>query len=249
MAKLNWFRILLFFALATFLSYNFRFDIFELRPLLERLPTWQFVCLSVLLEGGGVFLAALLGIALLRRERPVSMSLLGLSKKYSLLLGLVPLVLLTGFGVANDYSMDQHMYGFIAAVGTLIYCVFEEYGWRGYLQEEVKELSLLQKSVLIGLLWYLWHLSFLMETSIGDNAFFLAMLIFGSWGIGQVADLTKSILACAYFHFIVQIMMFNALIKNGLSGNEKIMIIVIAIVVWGLLSKSWKKVADEKGVI
>jgi hypothetical protein len=95
--------------------------------------------------------------------------------------------------------------------------------------------------VLIGFLWYLWHLTFLTKASLGDNLSFLEMMIFSSWGIGQVADVTKSILASACFHLIIQIMMFNALFRNGISGTEKISIVVISIGIWFYIMKLWKR--------
>src|SRR5690606_10564804 len=67
------------------------------------------------------------------------------------------------------------------------------------------------KYVIIGVLWYLWHLSFLKGGSVQENLFFMGLLILGSWGIGQIAEATKSIVASACFHLIVQIMSFNAL--------------------------------------
>jgi len=117
----------------------------------------------------------------------------------------------------------------------------EEYGWRGYLQEELKEVKPWKKYVSIGFLWYLWHLTFLTEATFGENIFFLAMMIFGSWGIGQVAESTKSIIASACFHLIIQIMMFNALIKNGIDGTEKLIILGISVVIWFVIIKKWEK--------
>ncbi len=67
------------------------------------------------------------------------------------------------------------------------------------------------------------------------------MMIFGSWGIGQVAESTKSILACACFHLIIQIMMFNALIKNGIDGTEKLIIVGVSVVLWFVIIKTWEK--------
>jgi len=117
----------------------------------------------------------------------------------------------------------------------------EEYGWRGYLQEELKELKPWKKYLIIGFIWYLWHLTFLTKASLGDNLFFLGMMILGSWGIGQVAESTKSILASACFHMIIQIMMLNALIKDGIDGTEKIIILGISIVIWFVIIKKWEK--------
>lgn len=117
----------------------------------------------------------------------------------------------------------------------------EEIGWRGYLQEELRELNSWQKYSFIGLVWYIWHLSFLTNATIGENLFFLAMMIFGSWGIGQVAESTKSIFASACFHLIIQIMMFNALIKNGIDGPEKIITLAISVTLWFIIVKKWEK--------
>jgi membrane protease YdiL (CAAX protease family) len=142
--------------------------------------------------------------------------------------------------------MNNHLYGFVAILGTLIYCVMEEYGWRGYLQEELKELEPWKKYTLIGFAWYLWHLTFLTDASMGDNLFFLGMMILGSWGIGQVTEATKSILAGACFHLIIQIMMLNALIKNGIDGNEKIIVLAVSVVIWFVIVKKWEK---ENGIL
>ena len=148
---------------------------------------------------------------------------------------------MTIVGVKNDFEIDAHLYGFIAITGTLLYCIMEEYGWRGYLQEELKTLKTWQKYLVIGFIWYLWHLTFLTKATIGDNLFFLAMMILGSWGIGQVVESTKSIIAGACFHMIIQIMMFNALIKNGINGTEKLIILGISVVIWFVIIKKWEK--------
>lgn len=156
-------------------------------------------------------------------------------------MAIIPIVILTIIGVKNDFELDAHIYGFIAITGTLIYCIMEEYGWRGYLQEEFKTLKPWKKYLLIGFMWYLWHLTFLTKASLGDNLFFFGMMVFGSWGIGQVAESTKSLLASACFHMIIQIMMFNALIKNGIDGTEKLIMILVSVALWFVIIKKWEK--------
>ena len=69
----------------------------------------------------------------------------------------------------------------------------------------------------------------------------MAMMIFGSWGIGLVAETSKSIIASACFHLIIQIMMFNDLIKDGINGTEKLIILGISIVIWYVIIKKWEK--------
>ncbi len=137
--------------------------------------------------------------------------------------------------------MNEHFYGFLAVFGTMLYCIMEEYGWRGYLQEELKNIKPLSRYVLIGFIWYFWHLPFLSGATLLQNLFFLAMMIFGSWGIGQVAESTKSVLASACFHLIVQIMMFNTLIRDGINGSQKFIILGISLVIWIILIKKWEK--------
>ena len=234
-------RIIIFVVIATLISNIFRFDIFDFRSELEKLPSWIYIFVTVLLEASGVILAALISISLLKNKRKIEVSLFGTSKSKSLLMAIIPISILGIMGVTNDFGMEQHLYGLVAAIGTFLYCVMEEYGWRGYLQEELKPMKPWKKYLLIGFIWYLWHLTFLTKASAGDNLFFLGMMIFGSWGIGQVAESTKSIVACACFHMIIQIMMFNALLKNGIDGNEKVLILVISIGIWLVIMKKWEK--------
>jgi len=239
--SINWKRVLLFLLIAITISNIFRFDVFELKSELEKLPTWIYILTSILLEGSGVIIGALIIIPFLKKQRKTEISLFGTSKTKSLLMASIPILVLVVNGVKNDFEMNNHIYGLVASIGTLLYCIMEEYGWRGYLQEELKELKPWKKYLIIGFIWYLWHLTFLTKASLGDNLFFLGMMILGSWGIGQVAESTKSILASACFHMIIQIMMLNALIKDGIDGTEKIIILGISIVIWFVIIKKWEK--------
>ena len=239
--EISWKRILFFFIIATLISNIFRFDIFGLKLALEKLPSWIFILINVLLEGSGVIIGALIIIPFLKKKRKLKISLFGTSKSKSIIMAIIPILILTIIGVTNDFGMEYHFYGLVAAIGTFLYCIMEEYGWRGYLQEELRILKPWQKYLMIGFIWYLWHLTFLTKASIGDNLFFLGMMIFGSWGIGQVAESTKSIIASACFHMIIQIMMFNALIKNGIDGTEKIVILGVSVAIWFVIIKKWEK--------
>ena len=117
----------------------------------------------------------------------------------------------------------------------------EEYGWRGYLQEELQFLKPVVKFLLIGFIWYAWHLSFLTKATVVDNLFFLGTLILGSWGIGKIAELTNSILACACFHLIVNIFMYNHFFNNAFSGTSKSVILIVCIFLWIIILVKWKK--------
>ena len=196
---------------------------------------------TVILEGSGVFTGALVAIKLLEKERKTVITFFGTSQKMGLLMSVIPIALLSIIGVKNEFGINENLYGLYAILISLIYAIMEEFGWRGYLQNEFSYLKPIKKYLLIGFIWYLWHLSFLTNATIKDNLFFFGMMIFGSWGIGQVAETTKSILASACFHLIINIMMYNSLIKNGLDGTQKLIILGVSIVLWIIITEKWKK--------
>jgi membrane protease YdiL (CAAX protease family) len=129
----------------------------------------------------------------------------------------------------------------MGGIGTLLYCICEEFGWRGYLQDELKPLKEWQRVLLIGFLWYLWHLSFINNQDILSNVKFLGWMILGSWGIGKVIDSTKSILAATSFHMIINLVMFNQIIKNGINENQKLIIVGVSIVICFIVIKKWER--------
>ena len=166
-------RLLLFIIIGYGVSNIFRFDIFQLNKGLEENIKWAYLILEGLLEGSGIFIAGLLGLFLLKKQRKVGVSFFGTSTFKSLLMASIPTVLLIVIGVQNKYGINSHLFGLIATFGSFIYCIMEEYGWRGYLQEEFQFLKPLAKFLLIGFIWYAWHLSFLTEATLVDNLFFL----------------------------------------------------------------------------
>jgi hypothetical protein len=239
-------RILIFLIIAVSLSNIFRFNIFGTKEVLEKFPNWIYLLSIVFLEGSGVFIGALIAIYLLRKKRKTQISFFGTSGSKGLLMSVIPIVLLGIIGVKNEYGINVNLYGLIAVFGSLIYCIMEEFGWRGYLQEELKGLKPVKRYLLIGFLWYFWHLTFLTEATLFENIFFFGMLFFGSWGIGQVAESTKSILANACFHLIIQIIMFNSLIKNGLDDIQKLIILGVSVFLWIIILGKWKKENEWK---
>ena len=234
-------RIFIFLIIAVPLSNIFRFNVFENRNILAELPIWINLSSLIILEGTGVFIGALVAIYLLKKERKVEISLFGTSKSKSILMAVIPIIILPLIGVKNEYGVNEHYYGLIITLGTLLYCIMEELGWRGYLQEELKSLKPIKRYVLIGVIWYFWHLTFLTGATLWGNLFFLGIMVVGSWGIGQVAESTKSVMASACFHLIVQIMIANTLIRDGINGTQKLIILGISVVIWVIILKKWEK--------
>lgn len=233
-------RIILFYTIAVIVSNVFRFDLLHLNAALASWSGLGYLMLRNVLEGSGVFLGALVGLYALQRARPITISFWGTSQQRVLAMVAVPFVLLTLIGVRNAYGVNEHLFGAVATVAVLIYCTMEEYAWRGYLQQELGSLPHMLRYRVIGVLWYAWHLSFLENTGFWPNVFFLGTLVLGSWGIGQVAVITRSIGACACFHFIINIALFNVFFHEALDPPMLAAVMVACIGAWILILRKWE---------
>lgn len=233
-------RISIFYIIGIVLSNIFRFDLLDLYESEETLSVLELLLTSPL-GAIGLLIGALISIYLLKKERDLQYSLFGSSRKWSLIMLIIPIILLGVFGVENMNGLNPHSFGIIGGVGTLIYCFCEEIGWRGYLQDELKSVKEWQRVLLIGFLWYLWHLPFISNQNFFDNIQFLGWMIFGSWGIGKIIDSTKSIIVATCFHMIINIMMFNSLIKDGIDGTSKLIILGVSVALWVIILNVWEK--------
>jgi len=240
MNKLAFTRILIFYSIAIVISNIFRFDVFQLEQFFEELPTWVMVVYGPL-QAVGILLGTLIAFRLLEKQTGPEISIFGTSRKWSIIMAVIPVILLLVLGVNNKQGENVHYFGFIAGLSTFIYCFSEEIGWRGYLEEELKNLSELKRVLIISGLWYFWHLSFLSNPNLIDNVFFFGWLLFGSWGLGKVVQLTKSVFAAAYFHMVINIVLFNGIVKNGLGQTDKVIVLVVLIPIWILILAQWKK--------
>lgn len=233
-------RISIFYVIGITLSNVFRFDLFHIR---ESIDTSNILLVALIAPLGaiGLLLGALISLHFLKKERVTQYSLFGTSKKWSLIMISVPIIILLIIGVENSNNENIHYYGLMGGIGTLLYCICEEFGWRGYLQDELKPLKEWQRVLLIGFLWYLWHLPFINNQDILNNMEFLGWMILASWGIGKVIDSTKSILAASSFHMIINLVMFNQIIKNGINENQKLIIVGVSILICFMIIKKWEK--------
>ncbi|MGV3704630.1 MAG: CPBP family intramembrane glutamic endopeptidase [Arcticibacter sp.] len=183
--RINYVAIGLFYIVAIVLRY-----LTNKTGLLEGV-TSSFV--KVILQGAGPAVGALVSFTVFK-IRPV-LSLKGNYKNLS-----VPLMLYWGLPIilisAAEY-LSKGTISFIPVSAILIYGLLEEIGWRGFLQQELKKLPLFASTLIIAMLWFVWHLNFELTSA---NALFFGILVLGSWGIGKVADSTSSLLAVSAFH-------------------------------------------------
>ncbi len=234
------FRIIIFYLIAVSLSNLVRFNVFNTEELFHSFPVWT-KALTTPLQSFGVFLGAMLSIYFLRKQKGVSNSLMGTSAKYSFLMALVPLLVFSIFGIENSLGIHPNLLGLIMGIALLIYCIFEEYGWRGYLEDELKDSKEWKRVLIISTLWYAWHLSFLNNTDVLQNLKFFAIILVGTWGIGKVIQSTKSVVSVACFHMIYNILILNVENSFQISGDKKLIIIGICSVVWIVLVKLWER--------
>ncbi len=240
MSRTRFFRILLFFIIATVTCNLFRFETFGFGKVLNEAPFWVKIA-SVPFQSLGILLGSLLSIYWLRRIRPTINSLFGDSRKWSILMAALPIVLLSIFGIQNTHNINTHLLGLVIGIILMVYCVLEEYGWRGYLEDELSDVNKWVRVIIIAALWYSWHLPFVENHDLISNLKFFGIMLLGSWGIGEVIHATKSVLTAACFHMLYSILILQ--IKNELSldTNIKFIIIAICVIVWVVILKVWTK--------
>jgi len=162
----------------------------------------------------------------------VSITIKGRQPILSLIIFCIPIICLSIIGVDNNFNIQPNLFGALIGTFTLLYATLEEYGWRGYLQQEFMNSS--QKwfgYIFIGLVWYIWHWYFL-RSSHNPKLIMIPILIISSIGIGEVARITRSILICGALHGLVNILFIYSIVSKSLSDLEKIIIIFICISIW-----------------
>jgi uncharacterized protein len=233
-------RISIFYAVALLGSYVFRIA----------KPDWfinltlpgGFTAFKYLAEGAGPAFGALLVIMVFKPN--LKISFWGSSLKWSLIMLAVPMILFTGMGVQNDFGLQPNYYGFLVGIVSMLYVILEELGWRGYFLNELRgeKMSPWLRAVIIGSLWFAWHLNFNFEGEmLKQQLVFWALMIFGSWGFEKITDVTNSVVSVACFHLLGSILGYNMLIQNGLTETQKMILFGVCLVSWIVIVNLWKK--------
>ena len=241
---MKWFRIILFYSIALIGSYLFR--IIKPDILFHLNLPYGLQVFTTILEGIGPFVGALIILIIFRPSRKVSFWGSSLKKSISMLL--LPIILLSIFGIENKEDLNKHCLGFIVGLTSIVYVIFEEFGWRAYLLQElkIKQLNIGLRSIIIGALWYIWHLNFSITLdNYIEHLVFLAILIFASWGFEKILDSTKSIVSVACFHFLGSLMTYNQLLNNGLSSQNRTIIFIICLISWIAFVSKWKSTSSN----
>jgi hypothetical protein len=233
--KVNWKEVLTFYIVAVAVSAPFRLNLIQPAQILP-LPYGLNIFYRVL-RGIGPAAGFLVMLYILKSNAVRANSFWGLNKIYSALSVLVIPIGLTLVGVNNDWGLDKNYYGFLTGMMLILYALAEEYGWRGYLQQALLPLPLPYRIVAIAVLWYVWHLNFLLPNiSVQMHVVHFLSLVLGSWGLLKITESTYSILFAAAVH-----LSFNILSDVDADFRGKVIIVILGAVVWTILIISLSK--------
>ena len=204
--------ILTFFAIA--ISLRYYIDVIKPSFILD-----LHLYVQILLLGIGPLIGGLVVVKLFKR--PNFLKLFGLNFWKTIAIVTIPMVLFSLVGVIENGTPSFNLFKIIGIL--ILYALLEEYGWRGYLQSELSDFKKIYTYLIITVLWFIWHLNF--ELSINNLIFFITLFM-GSYGIGFIANRSKSLVMSALFHSFFNIS------QNQLLGevqlNYKLIIIAIS---------------------
>ena len=157
-------------------------------------------------------------------KRPNELRIFSIGIWKSVILMLIPIVLFTLVGILN-VGHPYYIGGPKLIFGAILYGAFEEYGWRGYLQSELKNLNKHLKYFIIAVLWYVWHLEFGFDM---QHLSFFGIILFGTYGMGVVAEKTKSLVVVALFHAFFNLF-YIAKNLQGITTAQIVAIMVLSV--------------------
>lgn len=227
--KINWKYVLGFYVLAVILAYPF--NAFLTKEIHQKLTEGTIFYKSSFLPAGLVTL--IVGLLALRFDKSIikEITFLGQHTTKNILISFVPLIVFTISGLQNDNNINPNLFGFLISLTFLIYALTEEIFWRGYLMNVFKPLGRFKNYLLLGLLWWIWHIPFNFDSEF--ISFFL-LIVGGSFLIGKFAEATKSFLTTAGIHSIMNI-------GSNTNWTQTFIIdLTIIFVAIFILDKTWK---------
>jgi len=223
-------QIFFFYLIAVGLSMFFR--VHRLNPeWYLNLEQYRFGWVLIsLLRASGPLVGGVLSILLFRNLVKRTITLSGTSIAGSLLYFGAPVLMITILGISNNSSVNTHLLGLESGLTIMVYCLFEETGWRGFLLDAMRHIANPLRFIIIGILWYIWHLNFLsgnMASLKFGLLIHLPACVFGSWIISFMADKYKSILVAAGVHSV-----FNVFFDLQTDLQSKLIIEAGVFLIW-----------------
>ena len=197
-------------------------------PIIE--TNYAFQVSAALATGLGPAIGALAAMFIFKLK--TEYTLLGKSSWKSIATVVIPCIV---FGIIGGCDLG------VTCLVAFTYGLLEEFGWRGFLQYELRNLPVWQYVLIITVMWFLWHLDLNLRSAL---PFFL-LLLFASWGIGKVVSETHSLLLCAAFHGIANFSKRD-LFSDTTFTVAFVCVIVFWIVMWYFVGSSPKQQGREE---
>ncbi|MBV7326863.1 CPBP family intramembrane metalloprotease [Chloroflexi bacterium TSY] len=233
MRSINWAGIAIYMVIATAFYYVFTFLEVDWYNSLE-FP-YGLTIFKRLLAAVGVPIGVFIARQISQKDRTIT--LWGNAKMYSFLALITPIIVFAVIGATNPEGLNANYWGLLIAIEAVLWVILEEYGWRGYLFDELADIKPIYKYLIIGVLWYAWHLWFLNYASYPDLSSFiltqlrqLLLIFFGTLGIGYVVEATRSVVAAACTHLIFSILTQNAFIIHNFTLQTRWLMFGICLV-------------------
>jgi membrane protease YdiL (CAAX protease family) len=186
-----------------------------------------------LVPGFGPAIAGLVATVVFRRTHRRTVSLLGFDATRSLAFSAIPVGMLAFLGVPGP---APHIEGGWIGAMFFVRALLEETGWRGFLQDALRPLAPLRRSVVIGILWGLWTFTTLLQgapTEIaGHLAGMLVVWIAGSWALGMAVDRTGAVLVPAAMHIALDL-------GRALPSPVWVPVLGSSVLLWALMLRTW----------
>lgn len=229
--KTRWLYIIIFYIIAVLISSLFNSGL--LTPFYEKLVSPSFLInFSYLPASFGTLIAALFAF-LFNKNRNKNITFLGNNILKNIIIGITPFIIFSIIGMNNEFKININQFALVFGAINLVYANFEEIFWRGFLQNELNQISVFFRYLLIGTMWWAWHMRF---STTFDLTVFLLICIGSSFLMGAFVEKTKSYFTTAGFHLVI-ILLSN----TGNLDSKKITAGLLTFFVWTLISIFWKK--------
>lgn len=161
--------------------------------------------------------------------------------------------LLAGINTLNHSLQDLLplvLAGFVInVVPRTIFALFEEWGWRGYLEPRLAALGVpdLRRHVIVGLIWAVWHFPLILATDYTavPLAIFLPMFVIGvtiaAVVYGQVRKASATVWTAVLMHGAANGLIFGIINGDLITFDNKLLSYIapeslIVILVWAIMA-------------
>jgi uncharacterized protein len=132
----------------------------------------------------------------------------------------------------------------IAAFSAL----FEEVGWRGFLQMELEGLGYLRASIIVGVVWAVWHIPVALiylrfSTPFLGISVYMLQLFLISLQISYVRLRAMNVLAAALMHGMINALLFNPMLFSDQFSNLNVAsfkLVALLITLGGIFIYDWR---------